>query len=391
MSDNQPKTSEDILGMSDEDFAKLDLNALSAETSMQTVVETKQELPNEALNAPADGSNPEGTDPSEGEGDGVPATNTDPIGDGQGEEFPTEKADQVDQNGVPKADLPKETPAESVGNNSQVKADDFVKLVTAPFKANGVEMQITDPNEIVSLMQKGLNYTAKMQSLAEPRRLHKMLSDAGIADEAKLAFLIDVNNKKPEAIAKLVRDSGVDLYQIDDEKINQYTPISTAPSSNAIVLEDVIAELQTVPEGQRAVDIVGTQWDEQSCRAVALNPKLLKDLAEHVRSGVFDRVNQVVQTERAKGNLGQLTDIDAFWQVGESMHKQGLLNDLNKPRATVPNNAPKPLDKSAEERRQQAAPPAVRRTSTTVAPVDNYLGMSDEEFADKLAKGIIKL
>ena len=379
---------EDILGMADEEFAKLDLNTISTATG--SVSETKSEEQPEVSNASSGASNPDGTQVAAVYGETANDINL--SSDEQGTTSTSENTGSNTFSGVtPNAESNSDTPATRADKVEKFDSDSFAKIVTAPFKANGVEMQITDPNEAIALMQKGLNYTAKMQSLAEPRRLHKMLSDAGVAEESKLAYLIDLHNKRPEAIAKLVRDSGVDLYQIDEDKVNQYSPVSSAPSSNAIVLEDAVAEAQATPEGQRAVQIVGSVWDEDSCRAVGANPQLLKDLTNHIRTGVFDKINQVVQVERAKGNLSQLTDIDAFWQVGNYMHEQGMLNPTQGNTATgVPTNTPKPTDRAAEERRQQAAPPSNRRTSTSAAPVDNYLSMSDEEFAKQLAAGKIK-
>lgn len=388
MSSNQPMQPEDILGMADEEFAKLDLNTISTATG--SVSETKSEEQPEVSNASSGASNPDGTQVAAVYGETANDINL--SSDEQGTTSTSENTGSNTFSGVtPNAESNSDTPATRADKVEKFDSDSFAKIVTAPFKANGVEMQITDPNEAIALMQKGLNYTAKMQSLAEPRRLHKMLSDAGVAEESKLAYLIDLHNKRPEAIAKLVRDSGVDLYQIDEDKVNQYSPVSSAPSSNAIVLEDAVAEAQATPEGQRAVQIVGSVWDEDSCRAVGANPQLLKDLTNHIRTGVFDKINQVVQVERAKGNLSQLTDIDAFWQVGNYMHEQGMLNPTQGNTATgVPTNTPKPTDRAAEERRQQAAPPSNRRTSTSAAPVDNYLSMSDEEFAKQLAAGKIK-
>ena len=37
-----------------------------------------------------------------------------------------------------------------------------------------------------------------------------MLENAGITDENQLAYLIDLSNKNPQAIQKLVKDSGID-------------------------------------------------------------------------------------------------------------------------------------------------------------------------------------
>ena len=40
-----------------------------------------------------------------------------------------------------------------------------MKTLTKPFKANGREIQITKPEDMISLMQKGLNYVKNMTEL----------------------------------------------------------------------------------------------------------------------------------------------------------------------------------------------------------------------------------
>ncbi len=63
--------------------------------------------------------------------------------------------------------------------------------IMAPFKANGKEIKLDNPDDVVRLMQMGANYTQKMQALQPNLKLLKMLQNQGLLDEGKLNNLID--------------------------------------------------------------------------------------------------------------------------------------------------------------------------------------------------------
>ena len=338
----------DILGMSDEEIANLDPNTLKP---LEVVTDTQEVNTDTVLQQSAEQSVVSG----------VPSNNDD------------------DSVGT-KDNVP------GVAEPNDVDTKSFYEQVTAKFKANGVELSISEPTEVVKLMQMGLNYTKKMQELAEPRRLHKMLVNGGIADEGSLAYLIDLHNKKPEAIAKLVKDSGIDLYGVADEAVAQYSPESRAPQASTIVLDDVLLELSDDPHYERVVTLVGEQWDEASRGMIVENPTILKTLAQHMHTGVFDQIDSIMKVEVAKGNFVGIPKYDAFVQIGNYLYSQGLLvGHTQKPTETQ-----KPINTAnaqaqaheAEMRRRRAAATNTARSSTTATSQGvNYLAMSDAEIA----------
>ncbi len=91
--------------------------------------------------------------------------------------------------------------------------------------------------------------------------------DNGI-DESTLSFLIDVHNKRPEALAKLLQDSGLETYELDEDMANNYTPNHYSVSDNSLALDDVINDLSQNDEGNQVLSIVSSVWDEESRRCV---------------------------------------------------------------------------------------------------------------------------
>lgn len=343
----QDESELDILGMSDEEIANLDPDTLKP---MQVTDSTQESNTDDLSQESVESS------------------------DVSGVESPTKGSDVGTEDNVP-----------SVVQPSEADAQSFYEQVTAKFKANGVELSISEPTEVVKLMQMGLNYTKKMQELAEPRRLHKMLVNGGIADEGSLAYLIDLHNKKPEAIAKLVRDSGIDLYGVADEAVAQYSPESRAPQASTIVLDDVLLELSDDPHYAKVITLVGEQWDEASRGMIVENPSILKNLVHHMHTGVYDQIDSIMQVEVAKGNFVGVPKYDAFVQIGNYLNSQGLLVGQQKqPQRQKPLNTGNAQTQAneAEMRRRRAAATNTARSSTSVTGQGvNYLAMSDAEIA----------
>ena len=69
----------------------------------------------------------------------------------------------------------------------------FYEAMMSPIKANGKDFQARTPEEAVRLMQMGANYTQKMQTIAPYRKKIQMLQNAGLLEDEKLNYLIDLS------------------------------------------------------------------------------------------------------------------------------------------------------------------------------------------------------
>ena len=96
--------------------------------------------------------------------------------------------------------------------------------LTASFKANGKDISVANVDEAISLMQMGANYNKKMAALKPNLKLLKLLENNKLLDESKISYLIDLDKKNPEAITKLLKDSGIDPLDVDVNKESEYRP-----------------------------------------------------------------------------------------------------------------------------------------------------------------------
>lgn len=260
----------------------------------------------------------------------------------------------------------------------------------APFKANGREIQVKSVDDAIALMQMGANYNKKMAGLKPNLKLLKMLENNGLLDEGKLSYLIDLDKKDPDAIQKLVKDSGLDPMGFDAEKAGKYQPRVHAVDEREVELDTVLDELQGSPSYSRTLSIVSKEWDGASKQAVANSPQLLKVIHDHVERGIYDIVSKEMESERLFGRLAGLSDIEAYRQIGDAIQARGGFNHLGQAQKTTPAPAqivqPKPKkadDEKLNEKRRAAAP--TKPVAPSVTPKDfNPLALSDAEFA-KLA------
>ena len=241
------------------------------------------------------------------------------VGDTVGEDVfkvPTKK----DKNGKPvpcgadyfePADKKKEEPAkakaEEPAKAEEAKAEaapvaidhkDFFEKITAPFKASGRQMQVKTPEEAIALMQRGADYTKKMQSLKPSLKLMKMLENNGLLDETKLSHFIDLDKKDPAAIAKFLKDKEIDPLDLDMSEETQYKPTNHAVSDDQMRFNEVLEDVQSTPFGKETVQIIDKQWDKVSQGRVFKEPKILELINTHRETGIYDQV--VSEVERLK-------------------------------------------------------------------------------------------
>lgn len=269
-----------------------------------------------------------------------------------------------------------------------VNYEEFFKTITKPFKANGKDFQVLDPNDAISLMQKGTDYVKKMTEIKPLRRIGKLLEENKLSED-DLAYLIDLKNKKPEAIAKLLKDSEVDLYGFDVEQGKDYAPVAPVVNEVDDALQSTLDDLQANSASfSQTIAVVGQQWDVASRETVAQHPQLLRVLDAQVANGTFAKIDSVMQYERALGRLDGMTDIQAYaeierrLQAAQPQTPSTVQAPVVIPAAPVP-QANAQQQKLAEQRRQ-AAPP--RQTKVESKPTTNLPAMSDEEFMKHLAQ-----
>lgn len=377
--DNDLPEQNGLLEMSDEDIMKLDPSNLLAQSDAPEQEEEEQQ---EEPAAEAGEAEPEGGDEPSGE-------EAEPEGEAEPADGDEEEKQEAEGTELTPAEEPaeKDTPEEKDEKpKDQVDYKAEYEKVFAPFTANGKQMQVQTAEEAITLMQMGANYNKKMAALKPNLKLLKLLENNGILSEEKLSFLIDLDKKNPDAITKLVKDSGLDPLEMDVSK-SDYKPNTYTVHDREIELDSVLSDIQDTPTYNKTISVVGTKWDGESKKIIVENPQLIKVINDHMANGVFDLISNEVDRQRALNRLNGVSDIEAYRLVGEEMHTRGALKPASQPAQKAPGTVREPVPtKPKVENQDTRSKKLAASTPKAAAPVKNDLdfnplALSDEDFA----------
>lgn len=289
---------------------------------------------------------------------------------------------------------PAQTAAVETTEAKPVDHKAFYDLMMTPFKANGKTIELRSPEEAIQLMQQGANYTRKMQDIAVHKKHLTMLENNGLLDEDKLAYLIDLDKKNPEAIKKLIKESGIDPLEIDVNAPAAYTAGNHKVSDDEVKFRTVLDAVGATPEGKETLQVMNTGWDQASKDALWSQPDVMEVIHEQRLSGVYQQVADEIERQRILGTIKPGTPfLDAYRSVGNFMGERGMLKGVAQKQTA--SAAPAPVapvatkvaaPKSAVTNNQQVAAAAVTRTGGKRTPaVANLANLSDDAFMQQFA------
>lgn len=275
-----------------------------------------------------------------------------------------------------------ESPEDESEDTDKIDYESEYKRLTAPFKANGKDIQVESVDDAIQLMKMGLGFSKKMAALKPNLKLMKMLENNGVLSEDKLSFLIDLDKKNPDAIKKLVSDSNLDTYEFESSENNpDYTPNTYAVDDTEIELDSVLEDIKSTTAYNTTIDVVSNKWDQTSKQEVLKNPNIIRVINEHIENGLYDQIQSVIDRDRMLGRLSGISDLEAYRVTGDRLHAEGKFTQ------SAPEPKPSPEPKQAVKpnpqvvKRKRAAAPTKSTPSASPNPSDfNPLSLSDEEF-----------
>ncbi|UVN14360.1 hypothetical protein FBPa1_0005 [Pseudomonas phage vB_PaeP_FBPa1] len=389
---------DNFLEMSDDDlpeFYQVEEQAAQQEQPEQEseVEELDEEVPADEEQEEEQEVPAEEDDKDEEEEDPLSKSDDD-LGDLPEKEEPEDKAKEEEP--AKSEEEPEESPAKEEVEKTEAKQEvdpaDFMAKITAPFKANGRDLQVKTPEEAIRLMQMGANYNHKMSALKPNLHMMRQLDDAGLLNPETIANVVDLlKHKKPEAIAKLAKDAGVDPLDLDEKSVADYKPTAVPFNQVREALDEQLDSIEHSPSYNRVITTLG-KLDKTSQKLVSENPHVIGYFEQHMTNGVFDRIDNEIQRRKAFGTITDSTPyLHAYKAVGDELQAQGAFDDLAQASATESQRkAPaeptkrvttrsKAQEAAVKEKRRAAAPTKTGTAKAKPAQFDP-LAMSDEEF-----------
>lgn len=327
------------------------------------------------------------------------------------EPFVEEQNDDVEEEEVSAQDIeeeeetdPNQSEAEQSDNVEEIAADEKIeddntesdekedtvdyetlyKKMMAPFKANGKMIQVNTPEEAITLMQHGANYTKKMHALKPNLKMMRALENNGLLEEDKINNLIDLANKNQDAILKLVQDAKLDPMEMDTSVETTYKPQNHSVSDQEMDFHTTLEDVLSMSSGSETISMINSQWDQASKEAIYKEPQIMQVIHDQRANGIYDRIYAEIDRRRTLGTLSTTIPlIQAYKQVGDELHSSGQLVPQETP---VNQSKPKVLETRASNPRKavsngdkaRAASPTRAAPKSSPKPFDPF-SLTDEE------------
>ena len=266
------------------------------------------------------------------------------------------------------------------------------------FKANGREYKFTQ-DEIMAQFPKifgqAMDYTKKTQAMKPWRKTIDAIEEAKLGHN-DINLMIDVMKGNKEAIAEVLKRTGVDSLEIDTEN-SKYTPNDYGRDDKALAIKDIIEEISVDREYETTHKVLSKEWDEKSFNKMTDNPELIRLLHNDVKSGTFDKVQAVAEKIKVF-DRGLKTDLEyyelASMEIAQQyQEEQRRAYDVERQRADREAKLARQAEiervRKTQERQKEVEVKAVERKAATPtsrkavsSKVVDYLDDSDEAFED---------
>ena len=230
--------------------------------------------------------------------------------DEEGEETEDETEEESDDPDGDEEDEPAE-------ESTEEKEPEVVKPQTYKVKANGTEFEFS-VDELTQLAPKAMDYTRKMQEIAPWRKTISALKDNELSHN-DVNLMIDALSGDKDAVATLIKKSGVDALELDTEQEVKYTPKEYGRSEQELAIEDVVGAISKDPEYKITQHVVDSQWDAKSRSTLADKPEYIEGLHADIKSGVFDQVSPMAMKIKVLDG-GRKSDIDYYIEAGRQYY-----------------------------------------------------------------------
>ena len=244
-------------------------------------------------------------------------------------------------------------------------------ILQESFRAAGSDVIVKTPQEALEMMQKGIQFN-KNQELIKPHlKTAKLLEREKVTPE-ELLTAIEVARGNKEAIAKVIKDKKIELYDIDEtieDENFEYKPSIEPVTDNDLLFDEITQKYSTDPLFDETVEIL-SKYDEPSRNKILSNPNYLEQIYLHKKDGFYEKIaGEVSRREIVSGSNGE-PFLDRYEKVGTEMLNAGLLVENVETKPKPETKAPSP----------NLSPSRKKPTKTT--KVINPDNLSDEEFAE---------
>ena len=280
-------------------------------------------------------------------------------------------SDEYSINDIDDTENTEEEVTEEEDNNVEENEDNNEPIVV---NFGSGEIEVNGVDELKTIASKALKDKTKYDQYKDNIALLEGIKEQGLGEE-DLYLLVEAKKGNKKAIAKLIKETGIDVYDLDpeDEEVDNYKPNEYKADMKLVETKAIIDSLKQDQESfTKFNNLITKDFDEQSKQQVFQDPTLLEFIGESIKSGLYEKIAPKYMKRKLLGESAITAFINAYDDFNKSLQNQ----EVNNIKQQSENNKVK-----ASKRKKASAGVKNSVKSTTKKKVD-FNNMSDEEFEE---------
>jgi hypothetical protein len=242
------------------------------------------------------------------------------------------------------------------------------------------EIEVNDINELQTIASKALKDKTKYDRYKDDISLVQGIKEQGLSEQ-DLYLLVEAKKGNRQALAKLLKETNVDPYDIDidDEEVDNYQPNEYKSDPRIVETKAIIDNLKTNQEVfTKFNNLLTNDFDEQSRTKAFEDPQLLEFIGESINSGLYEKLAPNYMKKKLLGQDSISAYISAYDEFMKSVQNQ---------EKTKIETQAKQNNVKATKRKKASVGTKKQANNSPKKKVD-IANMSDEEFEEYYRKTV---
>ena len=238
-------------------------------------------------------------------------------------------------------------------------------------KVDGKLIPINSLEELYTLASGGGNLTQKYQKLSDHKKSIAIMNQHKLS-ETDISLYAEALGGNKDALASLIKRSGIDTMEIEEDPSEGYVPGQFVPTDRAMNIQDIQDEISRDEEYSTTQNVVNNMMDEHSQEMLVQNPEMIRGIHMDIKSGAY----QITQAKAEKLKLmdgGRRPFMEYYIAAAQQEAPQ-------QQQTPAPTESQAPAKKPANKSKKRAA--GSTTTKTPPKSIKDVNDMGDDELME---------
>ena len=263
---------------------------------------------------------------------------------------------------------------DSIDDEQENKDNSKLEFKPIEFEINGQKIILNSEAELKAMLSKGAESLTKQDNSLS---LEKTIIEQGKITADDLKLLVDAKNGDAKALAKLAKNSKIDILEVEADDDEKYIP--TFQPTVISDTEKVAREISSDVEHAEVFTKIASGLPKEFKQAIMSNANDLKAFSEHIKSGL---AQQIIPEAMKRTFTEGISFSDAYVKVGlELSNKQP---EQKKVERTLTDREKELRKKASEQGNNQSNDGKRKLTVDDIAnmPIEEFEKLTAEDLAE---------